>query len=70
MRYRAALLPDGGFPRGSPLSLQPAFGTKRNRAAHCGTTPPQNTSHNRGPETLLAQRPGPTNERMEVRRGN
>ena len=40
MRYQAAPLPDAGFPRGSRLAAQPAFGTNRNRAAHCGTNSP------------------------------
>jgi hypothetical protein len=40
MRYQAALLPDGGFPRGSGLTEQLAFGTKRNRAAHHDTLVP------------------------------
>lgn len=37
MRYQAAPLPDGGFPRGSAFCPQPAFGTKRNRTAQRGT---------------------------------
>ncbi len=37
MRYQAALLPDGGFPRGSLIRPQVAFGTKRNRTAQSGT---------------------------------
>lgn len=45
MRYQAALLPDGGFPRGCPPATQPAFGTKRNRAAHCGTLAPHSPPH-------------------------
>jgi hypothetical protein len=59
MRYQAALLPDGGFPRSSGLVPQPAFGTNRNHAAHCGTLVPAFRATQNGPETRLLPRPGP-----------
>lgn len=65
MRYQAALLPDGGFPRGKPPGPQVSFGTKRNRGAHCGTITSQNPPHTNRAATVVRHRAALTTMRKD-----